>query len=224
LSHLTCILLRPLLFKQNPSWDHDIYPDTGGEIIDSKFDEGKAKDTIKGFRKFMEDNKDEILALQIIYNKPYDQRHLTYEMIKELANAMKKPPYNLSSEVIWVAFEQLGDKKLKKGRPDLILADIISLVRYGLGKDDQLIPFHDVVDKRFNEWLEVQKQTGVSFDDEQIEWLSMIKEHIASSMQITVDDFDNVPFYDKGGVMKVYNLFGDRFNTIIDELNEVLAA
>jgi type I restriction enzyme R subunit len=43
-------------------------------------------------------------------------------------------------------------------------------------------------------------------------------------MQITVEDFDNVPFYDKGGVMKVYNLFGDRFNTILDELNEVLAA
>lgn len=194
------------------------------EVIDSKFDEGKAKDTVKSFRKFMEDNKDEILALQIIYNKPYDQRHLTYEMIKELANAMKKPPYNLSSEVIWIAFEQLGKKKLKKGRPELILADIISLVRYGLGKDDQLVPFNDIVNKRFDEWLEVQKQTGVSFDDEQIEWLSMIKEHIASSMQITVDDFDNVPFYDKGGVMKVYNLFGEKFDSIIDELNEVLAA
>ena len=194
------------------------------ELIDTKFDEKKAKDTVKSFKKFMEANKDEILALQIIYNKPYDQRHLTYAMIKELANAMKKPPYNLSSEIVWMAFEQMGKKKLKKKSPDLILADIISLVRYGLGKDDQLLQFHEVVDKRFNEWLEVQKQTGVSFNDEQVEWLSMIKEHIASSMQITVDDFDNVPFYDKGGVMKVYNLFGDKFNSILDELNEVLSA
>ena len=194
------------------------------EVIDSKFDEGKAKDTVKSFKDFMEANKDEILALQIIYNKPYDQRHLTYEMIKDLANAMKKPPFNLSSEIIWMAFEQLGKGKLKKGRPDMMLADIISLVRYGLGKDDQLVPFNETVERRFDEWLEVQKQTGVSFDDEQTEWLSMIKDHISSSMQITVDDFDNVPFYDKGGVMKVYNLFGDRFNKILDELNEVLAA
>ena len=52
----------------------------------------------------------------------------------------------------------------------------------------------------------------------------MIKDHIATSMEITVDDFDNVPFFAKGGVMGVYNLFGDSFNAIIDELNEVLAA
>ena len=193
-------------------------------ILSTEFDKGVAEDAVKSFRDFMEENKDEILALQIIYNKPYDQRHLTYEMIKDLANAMKKPPYNLSSEVIWIAFEHLGKGKVKKRSPELMLADIISLVRYGLGKDDKLVPYHDIVDERFNEWLKVQKQTGVSFDQEQLEWLSMIKDHIATSMQITVDDFDNVPFYDKGGVMKVYNLFGDKFNSIIDELNEVLAA
>ena len=193
-------------------------------IISAEFDEGKAKDTIQNFRKFIEDNKDEILALQIIYNQPYDKRHLTYEMIRNLANAMKKPPYNLNSDVIWMAYEKIGKDKVKKRRPELMLADIISLVRYGLNKNDELVPYSEIVDQRFDEWLNNQEKAGNTFTSEQLEWLSMIKDHIATSMQITVDDFDNVPFYDKGGVMKVYNLFGNRFNTIIDELNEVLAA
>ncbi len=194
------------------------------ELLSSDFKEGKAKDTVENFREFMEANKDEILALQIIYNKPYDQRHLTYAMIKDLSNAMRKPPFNLSAEVVWMAFEHLGKGKTKKRSPELLLSDIISLVRYGLGKDYELAPFREAVNSRFDEWLEKQKESGEQFTSEQLEWLSMIKEHIATSMQITVDDFDNVPFYDKGGVMKVFNLFGERFNTIIDELNEVLAA
>ena len=193
------------------------------EVIDSKFDEGKAKDTVKSFKEFMEANKDEILALQIIYNKPYDQRHVTYKMIDEIDKTMSKPPYNLSKNVVWMAYNQLGSKKLKKKRTEIKLADIISLVKYGLGKDDQLVQFRETVDRRFDEWLKVQKETGVSYNDEQIEWLTMIKDHIAESIQITNDDFDNVPFYDKGGLIKVNNLFGDRFNTILDELNEVLA-
>ncbi|MFC1577606.1 type I restriction-modification enzyme R subunit C-terminal domain-containing protein [Thermodesulfobacteriota bacterium] len=193
-------------------------------VLSAEFETGKAEETVKNFREFMDANKDEILALQIIYNQPYDKRHLTYEMIDSLSKAMKKPPYNLSTEMLWLAYEKLEKKKVKKSSPDRMLADIISLVRYGLGKSDVLVPHHEIVDKRFDGWLKNQEKAGNTFAPEQLEWLSMIKDHISTSMQITVDDFDNVPFYDKGGVMKVYNLFGDRFNTILDELNEVLAA
>ena len=52
----------------------------------------------------------------------------------------------------------------------------------------------------------------------------MIKDHITTSLEITADDFENVPFYERGGATKAYNVFGDRFNAILDELNEVLAA
>jgi type I restriction enzyme, R subunit len=213
----TLIQIRQQLYQVIDTVSQDV-------LLSADFDEKKANDTVESFRDFMETNKDEILALQIIYNKPYDQRHLTYAMIKDLANAMKKPPFNLSTEVVWMAFEQLGKNTTKKRSPDLMLADIISLVRYGLGKDYELTPYRESVDRRFDEWLGKQKESGEQFTSEQLRWLAMIKEHIATSMQITVDDFDNVPFYDKGGVMKVYNLFGDRFNTILDELNEVLAA
>ena len=52
----------------------------------------RAKLTVKSFKDFIEHNKDELTALQIIYSRPYGQRHLTYEAIKELANALQKIP------------------------------------------------------------------------------------------------------------------------------------
>jgi len=193
-------------------------------IITAEFDPGQAEKVVQSFKEFMKANKDEILALQIIYNQPYDKRHLTYEMIKKLANVMKKPPYNLSTEFVWRAFEQLEKDKVKKRRPEFLLADIISLVRFGLKKENILTPYQDTVELRFADWLVNQEKAGNTYTDEQLEWLSMVKDHIATSLEITVDDFDNVPFYERGGVMKGYDVFGDRFNAILDELNEVLAA
>ena len=193
-------------------------------IITAEFDPSQAKKAVKSFRQFIKDNRDEILALQIIYNQPYDKRHLTYEMIKVLAQAMKKPPYNLSTEYVWRAFEQLEKDKVKKRRPEFLLADVISLVRFGLHKALELTPYQDTVELRYADWLMNQKKAGNTYTDEQMEWLDMIKDHITTSLEITVDDFDNVPFYERGGATKAYVVFGDKFNEILYELNEVLVA
>ena len=52
----------------------------------------------------------------------------------------------------------------------------------------------------------------------------MIKDHIASSMAIEMDDFEYSPFNTKGGQIKVYQLFGNELNEILNGLNEALAA
>ncbi|MFC2141345.1 DEAD/DEAH box helicase family protein [Acidobacteriota bacterium] len=194
------------------------------KVLSTEMDNSQAEKAVKSFQEFMKANKNEILALQIIYNQPYEKRHLTYEMIRTLSKTMKKPPYNLSTEFVWRAFEQLEIDKVKKRRPEFLLADIISLVRFGLHKENVLVPYQDTMDLRFADWLVNQEKAGNIYTDEQMEWLTMIKDHIATSLEITQDDFDNVPFYERGGVMKAYNVFGDRFNAILNELNEVLAA
>ena len=51
----------------------------------------------------------------------------------------------------------------------------------------------------------------------------MIKDHIATSLSIGNEDFEHSPFYEKGGIVKAYQLFGNELNNILDELNEVLA-
>ena len=51
----------------------------------------------------------------------------------------------------------------------------------------------------------------------------MIKDHIIASFHLEVDDLDYTPFDAQGGRGKTALLFGESMNTIIDELNEVLA-
>jgi type I restriction enzyme R subunit len=183
----------------------------------------KARLMVDSFRKFIDGNKDELTALQIIYSKPYGQRHLTYEEIKQLADAIRKPPYNLTPELLWLAYEQLEKSKVKGVGPQKLLTNIVSLVRFAIGAVDVLEPFSETVNHRFNEWLAQQEKSGKKFSEEQRDWLKMIKDHIATSLSIGVEDFENVPFNQKGGAVKADKLFGQDLNKILEELNTVLA-
>lgn len=184
----------------------------------------RAKSTVESFKEFLKKNKDELDALQIIYSKPYGQRHLTYEQIDQLADAIEKPPYNLTPDALWQAYEQLEKSKVRGAGPQRLLTDIISLVRHAIGESEVLEPYHDEVDHRFDKWLEAQESSGREFSPEQIAWLAMIKDHIATSLKIEMDDLELAPFHDKGGPVKAYQLFGEELNKILEELNKVLAA
>lgn len=184
----------------------------------------KAQSLIDSFKKFIEDNKDEITALQLIYSRPFGQRYITYEQIDELARAIKKPPLNLRQETLWLAYEQLEKSKVKKARADKVLTDIISLLRFTIAEADILEPFSDVEDERFENWLGQQKKMDREFTSQQLDWLGMIKDHITTSLKIEIDDFELTPFQEKGGAVKAYKLFGDELDKMLDELNEVLAA
>jgi hypothetical protein len=52
----------------------------------------------------------------------------------------------------------------------------------------------------------------------------MIKDHITTSLSMAMEDFELSPFHEKGGAVKFYNIFGEKANIILEELNEVLAA
>ena len=165
-----------------------------------------------------------ITALQIIYSKPYNRRHITYEDIKQLAEAIRKPPYLLNTDILWNAYEQLEKTKVKKAGPKKLLTDIISLIRFTTGHNDVLEPFIVIVNDKFDEWLAKQETLGRKFTKGQVEWLEMIKNHISTSISIGIDDFELSPFYEKGGALKAYGLFGNDLNKILEELNEVLIA
>lgn len=182
----------------------------------------KAQGVVNTFKQFIEENKDELTALQIIYSKPYGRRHLTYREIKHLAEIIEKPPYNLTPELLWQAYVQLDKSKVKGAGPQKLLTNIISLIRFATGESDMLEPFPETITQRFNTWIEEQETNGVEFTPEQIEWLLMIKNHISSSVNIEMDDFENVPFNQKGGMVRAYQLFGQELNNIIVELNEAL--
>ena len=101
------------------------------------------------------------------------------------------------------------------------MTDLVSLVRFSLEQENELVPFPEKVDANFKAWL-AQQET--EFDEEKLHWLTMIKDHIAGNLSIETDDFEYAPFSQEGGLGKVYQLFGDELNLLLDELNEALAA
>jgi type I restriction enzyme R subunit len=174
---------------------------------------------VSSFQEFIKDNKDELTALQILYSKPYGQRRLTFDSIKQLAEAIEKPPYNLTPELVWMAYEQLEKSKVKGAGPKKLLTNLVSLVRFAIGSANILEPFPDEVNRNFSEWITKQQKLGKQFTTEQKEWLDMVKEHIVTSLGINMDAFELSPFNQKGGAVKAYQLFGQQLNRIMEELN-----
>jgi len=111
-----------------------------------------------------------------------------------------------------------------RGAGGKVLADIVSLVRFALHQDNELRPFHDQVNERFAQWIAQQEKKGRKFTDEQRHWLDAIRDHIAASFAIEMEDFDYVPFMQRGGLGKVNQVFGAQLTGLLNELNEVLAA
>ena len=87
-----------------------------------------------------------------------------------------------------------------------------------------LTSYDKTVDRNFQEWV-FKKQAGtLKFTEDQMYWLRMIKDHIAASVSVSVDDLDYTPFNADGGRGKMWQLFGNKTDNIINEMNEALAA
>lgn len=181
----------------------------------------KANELIANFSAWMQEHKDELMALQIFYNQPYRRRELTYSMIKEVLEKLQSEKPGLAPMNVWRAYEALEQCN---GSPRNELTAIVSLIRKVSGLDTTLTSYDKIVDKNFQDWV-FKKQAGVTkFNEEQMQWLRMIKDYVVNSFHIDKDDFDLNPFNAQGGLGKMWQLFGDQTEEIINELNEALAA
>lgn len=180
-----------------------------------------ARKIINNFSKFIKENKDRIEALEIIYTQNYKNRKLTFKSVDEMYEELKSNPYLLTIKKIWEAYSILYPDKVSK-RIENKLSDIISLVKFELKQSQTLDLFSNEVDKKFEDWIFKKKIENEQFSEEQIEWLNMMKNHIAISMQITEEDFEYTPFNNKGGLGKFYQLFGNNYKKIIEEVNKAL--
>ena len=134
------------------------------------------------------------------------------------------PPRSWTPEVLWRAYETLDRDKVKGASAQRLLTDVVSLVRFALHQQDELVPYPDQVHRRFEAWLAQQRQRNRRFTDEQVRWLQMIRDHVATSLEITVEDFDLTPFTEHGGLGRAAQVFGTDLRPLLDELNEVLVA
>jgi type I restriction enzyme R subunit len=182
----------------------------------------KASALVTSFREYIEEHKNDIRALQVLYSRPHKER-LTFTEIKELAKAIERPPRQWTPDILWRAYELLDESKVR-GSGGKMLSDIVSLVRYTLHQDDELVPFRDQVEQRFAAWLSAQEQKGVTFTVEQLQWLTWMKENVVGEVGITPESFQFEPFVEHGGIGRAVQVFGDRLTPLLDELTGVLAA
>jgi type I restriction enzyme, R subunit len=181
------------------------------------------RQTTRSFRDYIGKHKIEIEALQILYSRPYAKR-LTEPMLKELEKKLREENASWNEAQLWRAFESESPEKVKDKSAANRFADLVPLVRFALEQQPVLKPFADSVTERFHEWLMDKAKAGINFTPEQLAWLNLIRDHIATSVTIEPDDLELAPFRQRGGLGKAHQLFGSDLPKLLDELNEVLAA
>jgi len=182
----------------------------------------QAETLVENFKAFLEEHKDEIAALTIFYNEPYRRREITYKMVKEVLDIIKQKKPQMAPLNVWNAWAQVEGANGTSPKNELMA--LVSLVRVASGIDEQLTPYDKTVNKNFQDWIFGKHAGKPKFNEEQMNWLRMIKDHIATSVHFSKDDLDYAPFDAKGGVGKMYQLFGDEMDAIIEEMNEELVA
>ena len=183
--------------------------------------EETADRVIRTFRQFIEENKDEILALRILYDQRYQDRPMAIAQLKVLYEKLKAK--GVTKDRLWDCYAIKQPERVKQGTM-VQLADLISLIRFEMGGMEILAPFAERVNYNFQQWSFRRNAGAVHFTDEQMEWLRLIKDHIAASLSVVPEDLDLSPFDRKGGLGRFYEVFGEDYEKILMELNVELVA
>jgi type I restriction enzyme, R subunit len=233
--------LREALAKAKQEAEQTIDTVTADTVTQQGFDAAakeKAATLLNSLRDYIEQHKAEITALQILYSRPYKQR-LTEPMLKELEKKLRDYHAAWTEDRLWDAFATTRPGKVK-GRSQVgRFADLVAIVRFALEQQPLLTPFAESVSERFNEWLLAKDAAAPqpsnlnhqpaepgsrAFTPDQLSWLRLIRDHIATSLSIEPDDFDYAPFSQRGGLGRAHQVFGAQLPELLDELNEILAA
>ena len=176
---------------------------------------------ITTFHDFIEENKNQIIALRIIYSEAYKDRPMVIEQLKELYERLKLK--GVTVERLWDCYAIKNPKTVKRSALAKV-TDLVSLIRFEMGYSDTLTPFADQVNFNFMQWTLRKNAGAVHFTETQMVWLRLIKDHIATSLSILPEDLDLTPFDRRGGLMSFYDAFGDSYEELLREMNRELVA
>ena len=222
--------LREAILSIRRSLDQVIDEQTPDQLLNAGFSGQalqRARTMLTSFKKFIEDNREEIEAIKILYSQPY-RAGLRFKHVKELATKLNQAPFYVdpqrpeSVSTLWRAYELTEPEKVKGSGRQLV--DVVAMVKHAIDPSTFLSPMGMTVEERYREWLDEKEGAGVTFTTDQKKWLDAIKDHIASSLAIEQDDLEEVPFNTIGGLGRAYELFGEKLAPILDELNMRLAA
>lgn len=160
-------------------------------------DHRNAKQLTQEFADYLQEQADEIDALTIYFHTPARGAEVTYPQIKALLEIIKQDRPKLAPLRIWQAYGHLDN--YTGDSPLTELTALVALIRRVCGMDSKITPFGSTVRKNFQDWI--------------------MKYHAGGS-----NKFNMTPFNAKGGLMGMYQQFGDKMDWVIEELNRELVA
>ena len=191
-------------------------------VISSGYDEIQATTMTDDFGRFLDEHRDRLTALRILYRRPAAQTRLTYASLEELRDAMMRPPWLLEPVALWSAYRRLGGDRVR-ANPARTLTDIVALVRYATGATDTLAPLSSDMAGRFNLWLGRERRAGRDYSPEQLGWLEAIRDYLAANIELSAAELQD-QFGARGGILGARAAFGPRLDTLLDELQDALVA
>lgn len=167
----------------------------------------KPEDYLDSFSKFVKENPDKILALKILLEKPKEWNPKVLNELREKLTERK--------------FTEKDLLKAHKIVNKVSLTELISMIKYAVNKNSPLFSPEERVRKAI-----VKVTEGKNFTYEQLEWLSLIQEHLVQNLSIDEEDFEYIPAFErKGGLKKAQRLFGTiKLRKLIEEINSNIAA
>lgn len=164
-------------------------------------DATRPEDYLKEFRDFIDNNMNEIAALNIVATRP---KELTRQSLKELKIILDGKHFN--ETMLQTAWKEMTNED--------IAADIISFIRQRsigdalISKDDRI---HNAIVKTKANHPELSKI--------QLGWLDRIEAQLLKEVVLNRETFDSDAFKNKGGYNAVNKAFGQKLDEFIDEIN-----
>lgn len=189
-------------------------------LISAGFSKEQAKTYIESFEKYLEDNKDEVEALRILYNQ--EKVAITYSMLKDLEKKLIVYNNQFKSEFLWTCYQTLDGesgnvKPLNKETEFGVLTNLIQLVRYGYKLDSELVSLKRRFGRYFNLYC---GQAWRKFTPEQVEIVRQIAEYIVQNGCINNIELNNAK-HDL--FVKAIPIFGaDKLNSEMQTISKYL--
>lgn len=201
--------------------DHD----TQDKLIRAEWDadaQTRAAAYAEDFETFCREHRDRLDALTIYYTQPQRRSLVTLAQIQDVLAALKQHAPRLAPLRVWDAYARL-DAVPANARPLTELTALVALLRRACGLDQKLTPFADTVRRNYRDWI-LRANAGNPFNAQQAAWLELIRDHVITSLRMEKADLDYAPFDARGGLGKMDQLFGQKLDVIIEELNKELTA
>ena len=165
-------------------------PDKEDEVIYKGFSKESARSLVETFEKYLQDNKDSIEALRIIYNS--ENTVITYSMLTDLKDKLSSANSLFTPFHLWSNYKILDEdgvvEDFDKKQNVNALTNLIQLVRFAYGRTAELSSLFTGYGQRFNLYCGQVQRT---LTDEQKEIMRQIAVYVVNEGSFSLSELNS---------------------------------